>query len=65
MKKYSPEKEAKYLSMLVIIIGIILIILAFFPENLTTQILMKIIITFLIASGIAFWARNKNLKKNK
>jgi uncharacterized membrane protein HdeD (DUF308 family) len=65
MKKYSPEKEAKYLSILVIIIGIILIILAFFPENLTTQILMKIIITFLIASGIAFWVRNKNLKKNK
>jgi len=33
-----------------------------FPINLITQILMKIVISFLIASGIAFWVRNKYVK---
>jgi hypothetical protein len=63
MRNYSAEKEARYLSIIVILIGIVLIVLAFIPANLTTQILMKIIITFLIASGVAFWFRNKCMKK--
>ena len=63
MKKYSAEKEARYLSILVILVGLVLIILAFLPASLTTQILMRIVITFLIASGISFWFRNKYMKK--
>ena len=63
MVKYSAEKEAKYLSVLVIVVGIILIIHAFLPVNLYTKILMDVIITFLIASGIAFWFRTKTLRK--
>ena len=63
MAKYSAEKEAKYLSILVVVVGIILIIHAFLPVNLYTKILMDVIITFLIASGISFWFRAK--KRNK
>ncbi len=62
MVKYSAEKEAKFLSILVIVAGIMLIILAFLPSNLYSQILMKVIITLLIASGISFWFRTKRKK---
>lgn len=64
MGKYSAEKEAKYLSILVIIIGVILLILAFLPANLYTKILMDVVITFLLASGISFWFRLRN-SRNK
>jgi len=60
---HSAEKEAKYLSILVVVVGIILIIHAFLPVNLYTKILMDVIITFLLASGISFWFRDK--KRNK
>lgn len=52
-------KEAKYLSILVIVVGILLIIMEFLPTNFWSGILIKIIITFLIASGISFWLRNR------
>jgi hypothetical protein len=61
--KYSPEKELKVLSMSVIITGIVLIVLAFLPVNLYTQISMKVVITFLIASGISVMCRAKWAKK--
>jgi uncharacterized membrane protein YfcA len=60
MRNYSAEKEAKYLSILVIVVGIILIILAFLPINLYAQILRNIVSAFLIASGISFWFRRRN-----
>jgi nicotinamide riboside transporter PnuC len=60
---HPAEKEAKYLSILVIVVGIILIIHTFLPANLYTKILMDVIITFLIASGISFWFRAK--KRNR
>jgi len=63
MKKYSAEKELKFLRILVILIGIVLIILAFLPINLYTQITMKVIITLLIASGISSIIRSKTMKK--
>jgi hypothetical protein len=61
MKQHSSEKELKFLSISVIIVGIALIVLAFLPVNLYTQISMKVIITFLIGSGISamFRARKK------
>ena len=62
MKNYSAEKEAKYLRVLVVVVGIILIVLAFFPINLYTQILMKVIIAFLIASGISAMFRARKFK---
>ena len=63
MKQYSAEKEAKYLSILVIVVGIILIVLAFLPINLYSLIIRNIISAFLIASGISFWFRKKHMKK--
>jgi uncharacterized membrane protein len=63
MKKYSAEKEAKYLRILVVVVGIILIIHAFLPVNLYTKILMDVIITFLIASGISSMFRSRKSKK--
>lgn len=63
MRNYSAEKEAKYLSILVIIVGIILIVLAFLPTNLYSLIIRNIISAFLIASGISFWFRKKYMKK--
>ena len=62
MKKYSAEKEAKYLRILVVVVGIILIIHAFLPVNLYTKILMDVIITFLIASGISAMFRARKSK---
>ncbi|MBN2197872.1 hypothetical protein JW698_01590 [Candidatus Wolfebacteria bacterium] len=59
MRKFSPEKEIKYLSILVIVVGIILIFLAFLPTNLYSIIVRNIISAFLIASGISFWFRAK------
>jgi hypothetical protein len=59
MKQHSPEKELKFLSISVIIIGIALIVLAFLPVNLYTQISMSAIITFLIANGISVLYRAK------
>ncbi|PIP75981.1 hypothetical protein COW86_00695 [Candidatus Kuenenbacteria bacterium CG22_combo_CG10-13_8_21_14_all_39_9] len=59
MRKFSPEKEAKYLSVLVIVVGIILIVFAFLPTNLYSLIVRNIISAFLIASGISFWFRAK------
>ena len=63
MRNYSAEKEAKYLSILVIVVGIILIVIAFMPTNLYSLIVRNIISAFLIASGISFWARKKYMKK--
>jgi MFS superfamily sulfate permease-like transporter len=63
MKKYSAENEAKYLSILVIIVGTILIVLAFLPVNLYTLISRNIVSAFLIASGISFWFRYKYWKR--
>ena len=63
MRIYSAEKEAKYLSTLVIVVGIILIVLAFLPTNLYSLIVRNIISAFLIASGISFWFRKKHMKK--
>jgi len=63
MRIYSAEKEAKYLSILVIVVGIILIVLAFMPTNLYSLIVRNIISAFLIASGISFWFRKKYMKK--
>lgn len=65
MEKYSAGKELKFLSVSVIIIGIILIVLAFLPTNLYTQIFMKVIIAFLIASGISFLFRSRKLGNKK
>ncbi len=62
MKKHSLKKEVKFFSFLVIIAGIALIILAFLPTNLTTQIAMKVIISFLIASGISALFRMRKIK---
>jgi len=62
MGNYSAEKEAKYLSILVIVVGIILIIHAFLLVNLYTKILMDVIITFLIASGISTMCRARKSK---
>jgi len=60
MRNYSAEKEAKYLSILVIVVGIILIVLAFMPTNLYSLIVRNIISAFLIASGISFWFRRRS-----
>jgi uncharacterized membrane protein YfcA len=60
MRNYSTEKEAKYLSILVIVVGIILIVLAFLPTNLYSLIVRNILSAFLIASGISFWFRRRN-----
>jgi len=62
MKKQSAKKEIKFFSISVIIIGIVLIFLACFPETLFTRIAMKIVIAFLIASGISALFRLKRIK---
>ncbi|MBN2094103.1 MAG: hypothetical protein JW740_01915 [Candidatus Zambryskibacteria bacterium] len=60
IRKFSPEeKEVKYLSISVIVVGIILIVFAFLPTNLYSLIVRNIISAFLIASGISFWFRAK------
>jgi nicotinamide riboside transporter PnuC len=64
MRNYPAEKEAKYLSILVIVVGIILIVIAFLPTNLYSLIVRNIISAFLIASGISFWFRRRN-SRNK